>query len=324
MGHELFSISRIGTKRVLWMMGLMFAMILALQYFELPYGFSLSSLLSAGKVSVIEEGDSHSPAHNPLSKTELVADPPLSDSINSTSSHDSYGMANYTEVFEEQRDDEFIPEEDHTLKEALELDLDANATKSSSTEDSIEPVENSTVDDESINNDLQRNNQSFDRKDDSLRNDSIGINGTKSSISTLGYSNHSGDNFAAPPAVPPISSSSMMFGNTSNISQNSSSHDVSVGSNAPAPNSSEKLNAYVKEKVEVNTSNKSEKTEQLHSERDIVKNKSVSEEKKVPRLPFSGVYTLSEMDSLLLESRASYSPIVSSKISCLSHNGWSL
>lgn len=311
MGQELFLISRIGTKRVLWPMGLMFAMILAFQYFEfeLPYGFSLSSLLSAGKVTITEEGSSLSPAGDPISKTELVADSPLASSINSTASNDK--MANYTEVFEEQRDDEFIPEQDHTLKESLELDMDDDADKPSSSGDLIQPVENSTVD-ESINDGMGGNNQSFDGKDNSLRNDSIGINGTESYISTLGYSNHSGDNFSAPPAVPP----------TSNIATNTSSHDNSVGSNAP--DTSDKLKTSAGEKVEKNT-DKSEKTEQLHGDLNVAKNKSASEEKKVPKAPSSGVYTISEMDSLLFESRTANSPIVSVEtlsvlMDCLSKN----
>ncbi|KAA0064084.1 putative glycosyltransferase [Cucumis melo var. makuwa] len=301
MGQELFSMSRIGTKRVLWLMGLMFAMILAFQYFELPYGFSLSSLLSAGKVSVMEEGSSQSPVGEPKLKTEIVADSPL----------------------EEQRDDEFVPEQDHTLKESLELDIDGDGNNSSLSGDLMEHV-----DEESIYGNLQGHNQSFDGKDKSLGNDSMGIDGTESYVSTLGYNNHSGDNFAtspsvpptsssswivrdtsniamnisrgdnfaASPAVPPISSSSLIMENTSNIASNTSSHDVFVGSNAP--NTSDKPD-------------KSVKTEQLHSDSSTSKNKSVSEEKKVPKVPFSGVYTIADMDNLLLESR-SKSPLVPS------------
>ncbi|CAK9309993.1 unnamed protein product [Citrullus colocynthis] len=258
MGQELFSISRVGTKRVLWLMGLMFAMILAFQCFELPNGFSLSSLLSAGKVSVIEEGSSPSPVGDPTTKTQIVADSP-----------------------HEQRDDEFVPEEDHTLKESLELDMDDDANRTSSLGGSMEPVDNSTVGDESIDGD-----QSFDGKDNSLRNDSIRING---------YNNHSVDNFAASPAVPPTSSSSLIEGNTISIATNTSSQNVFVGSNAP--NTSDRLD-------------KKEKTEQLHSDGNTSKNKSVSEERKVSKVPLSGVYTIAEMDNLLFESRTSNSPLV--------------
>lgn len=288
MGQELFLISRIGTKRVIWLIGVIFAMILAFQCFELPYGFS--SLLTAGKVSVIEQGGS--PVGDPVSKSELVADAPVADSVNSTASHDSYGMENYTEVLEEQRNDGFVPEEDHTLKESLELDMDGEANNSSLSGDVMGPVENSTIDD-----DLGGNDQSFNEIDNSLQNGSIGINGTESSVSTLAYNN----SFATAPAVPPTSSSSLIVQNTSNIALNTSSHDSSVGTNAPD-----------KSKTSV------EKTKQLNGDPNTEKHKPVFVEKKVPEVPFAGVLTISEMNKLLFESRSSYSSIVRDKLSCLS------
>ncbi|XP_023513553.1 probable glycosyltransferase At5g03795 [Cucurbita pepo subsp. pepo] len=256
MGQELCSISQIGSRRVIWLMGVMFAMILAFQCFELSFGYSLFSLFSVGKVIVNEEGSSSSsPVDDPISKTGLVAESPLADGINSTASNHSYDRAN----------------------------------QPSSSGDLIEPVGNSTIN-------MQGNNRSFDGKDDSLRNDSIG------------YNNHSSNNFAAPPAVPPTSSSLMIVGNTSSVATNASSPNSSLGSNAP--DTSDKLKTSVEEKDEKNTSDKNEKTEPLHGDHGIGKNKTVSEKKQVPKDPSSGIYTISDMDSLLFETRSSNRPIV--------------
>ncbi|XP_006439146.2 probable glycosyltransferase At5g03795, partial [Citrus clementina] len=50
MGYEIRSLCQGETKRLLWPMGIMLTVIVAFQYFELPYDHVLSSVFSTGKV----------------------------------------------------------------------------------------------------------------------------------------------------------------------------------------------------------------------------------------------------------------------------------
>lgn len=50
MGMELLSVCQVETRRVLWIVGMIFALVLVVQRLEHPYGNLLSSILSAAKV----------------------------------------------------------------------------------------------------------------------------------------------------------------------------------------------------------------------------------------------------------------------------------
>ncbi|KAI7988732.1 putative glycosyltransferase [Camellia lanceoleosa] len=73
---------RMETRRLLWLLGVTFAVVMVFQHFELPYGSVLSSLLSTGKVSF--QGKSSFPAGHEPSNSELIGNTTLLNDLNST------------------------------------------------------------------------------------------------------------------------------------------------------------------------------------------------------------------------------------------------
>ncbi|XP_059458446.1 probable glycosyltransferase At5g03795 [Corylus avellana] len=77
MGRELLCLCRVEARRLIWLIGMMFAVILVFQYCEFPYGNLLSSLFSAGKASVggnssFQNGDSPSQSVSIGNMTNLI------------------------------------------------------------------------------------------------------------------------------------------------------------------------------------------------------------------------------------------------------------
>ena len=85
MGQELFSFFRLESKRLLWFIGITVAIILALQYLELPYGNVLLSLFSAGNTPT--SGSSVIQGRDPPSVSEIVNNVTMFNQANSTSEH---------------------------------------------------------------------------------------------------------------------------------------------------------------------------------------------------------------------------------------------
>ncbi|KAK8505327.1 hypothetical protein V6N13_045766 [Hibiscus sabdariffa] len=65
MGHELKSWFQLDARKLIWLIGIMFFVIIKLQYLEVPYGYVLSTSFPSGKVSV--EGQSSFLAGSPSS-----------------------------------------------------------------------------------------------------------------------------------------------------------------------------------------------------------------------------------------------------------------
>ncbi|KAE8676106.1 Exostosin family protein, putative isoform 2 [Hibiscus syriacus] len=55
MRHEVKSLLQVNTRKLIWLIGITFAVIITFQYLELPYGNVFSSLFPSGKVSVEEQ-----------------------------------------------------------------------------------------------------------------------------------------------------------------------------------------------------------------------------------------------------------------------------
>ncbi|CAK9188466.1 unnamed protein product [Ilex paraguariensis] len=70
------------TRRLIWLLGTIFAVIMVVQYSEIPYGSVLSSILSAGKASFA--GESNSPAKNLPSNSDRVGNTTLLNGLNLT------------------------------------------------------------------------------------------------------------------------------------------------------------------------------------------------------------------------------------------------
>ncbi|XP_057423858.1 probable glycosyltransferase At3g07620 [Lotus japonicus] len=81
MGQDFFNLFHLETKRLLWLIGITFAVIISFQYLELPYGNVLLSLFSADKVST-----SHTTAPSP--ELGIVSNATIFNEANSTDEHD--------------------------------------------------------------------------------------------------------------------------------------------------------------------------------------------------------------------------------------------
>jgi hypothetical protein len=81
-------------RRLIWLIGMMFAVILMLQYFELPYGNLLSSLFSAAKASVV--GNSSFQTGDSPSQSEFIGNMTNLFGSNSHSAYSVHERANST------------------------------------------------------------------------------------------------------------------------------------------------------------------------------------------------------------------------------------
>lgn len=94
MGYEIRCSCQGETKRLLWLMGIMFTVIVAFQYFELPYDRVLSSVFSTGKVPAPAVENNSLVTGGPESKSEIASD--TANGLNSTGTHNVHEMANDT------------------------------------------------------------------------------------------------------------------------------------------------------------------------------------------------------------------------------------
>ncbi|KAK3015951.1 hypothetical protein RJ639_007328 [Escallonia herrerae] len=136
------------TKRLLWLMGLIFAMVLMVQYFELPYGNVLSSLFSGSKVQLPKVG---SPLSGDLSQnTKGIGYPAPFDGLNSTGAMSTGDIANKTQINETMGigfEDGVISEGNQEVNDdSLESDEEGDPVDGSPLEDLVEPSQNSNTD----------------------------------------------------------------------------------------------------------------------------------------------------------------------------------
>ncbi|KAJ1399113.1 Exostosin-like [Sesbania bispinosa] len=96
MGQEFLSLFQLETKRLLWLIGITFAVILAFQYLELPYGNVLLSLFSADKIP--SSGSAILQSTDPSPESEIVSNITMFNQGNSTGGHALEKMANKTRI----------------------------------------------------------------------------------------------------------------------------------------------------------------------------------------------------------------------------------
>ncbi|KAG6670690.1 hypothetical protein I3843_Q045700 [Carya illinoinensis] len=94
MGQQLLRLCLVEARRLIWLAGMMFAVIFAFYYFEFPFGYVLPSSFSAGKVSLVPNSHSHS-GDSP-SKSEVFGNMTISISSNSPSTFSTHERANWT------------------------------------------------------------------------------------------------------------------------------------------------------------------------------------------------------------------------------------
>jgi len=122
MGQEFLSLFQLETKRLLWLIGVTFAVILTFQYLEFPYGTVLVSLFSADKIPT--PGSSTFKSSDVPSKFKLVSNVTLVNPENFTVDH-AFEIANKTLIFggnETIPRTSFVLEPGHTSNMSLGFD----------------------------------------------------------------------------------------------------------------------------------------------------------------------------------------------------------
>lgn len=306
MVQKLFTLCQAETRRFLWIMGLLFALVIMFQYFELPYGTGLSSLFSAAKFPVsgksnLQNGDSQS-------NSEIVGNMWHSNDSNHTGTGTTIEIANNTRSASG-----FVSEGKGSSNSSFELDDDNNDAKEHSSITATEQNRTSiaegvkNVDNRFSPEENREPEQNSNRKiNTSYTNSSMSGIGNRSSIVTSDNVGSSGAGFVSPPTMsPPFNSSeytSPAVANTSII----------------IPTVSGSSNTSLVEKEGSTTLEKNEKSDQLHSDLNRTENTSyitrVPEMNKQPEVPALAVYPISEMNNLLIRSRASYYSVVCMKL----------
>ncbi|KAM7459365.1 hypothetical protein LguiA_036359 [Lonicera macranthoides] len=119
MGHEFRHKCPVDSKRSLLLTGLVFSMVLMVQYFELPYGNVLSSLFSGSKAQI--------PASSPDGDSSQNTQTTFLDNLNSTNTSVAHEIANITKISEGTDLDlrsNFVSERNGDSDDVLEFDED--------------------------------------------------------------------------------------------------------------------------------------------------------------------------------------------------------
>ncbi|KAM7259835.1 hypothetical protein ACFE04_015576 [Oxalis oulophora] len=298
MVQGLRSVCRIETRLLSWLIGMTLLVIVSFQYFEFPYE-SFNSLLSAGKVSVEDENRSSNVSSTPNSvdasqtnsSSSAVNDKELSsadgnftitsgdkvnstftlpDIGNSTEHNENSNMDSGTERSSEKNgtmDDNFSlgSEDDDEANQTLSLGNTGNDASLNQT--SLSPVESSNGE-----SDKQTNNSTVHNDDSSGNGDG------KESFTQENAKSPSAD-FPPPFPAPPTIDSSVE--KTKNVDLSRISPQISVAPNITSPTS------FISNQSEV---------DKLHD--------SVPEVRRKPVMPTQGVYSIADMNRLLIQNRA--------------------
>ncbi|KAF3952415.1 hypothetical protein CMV_022020 [Castanea mollissima] len=272
MDQQLLRLCQVETKSLIWVTGMMFAAILVFQYFELPYGNVLSSLFSADKVLVVRNV-SISTGHSP-NKSEMINN--MTVLIGSNTTYAINERANNTEIFngrERNPWDASVRDRNGGTNQSLKFDENVNAEEAREPEQSF-----------NVKNDTTNSNFSMHKieKDENS--------------STSEHIESSDAGFASPsPALPPMTSSHA-----------SSQSVVDIDSTPPVVDS----NTTLLEKDRTTAPNFNENSGNLRGELIPLGDNSslnrVTQVNKALEMPTSSVISISEMNNLLLQNRASY------------------
>lgn len=289
-------------KRLLWVMGMVFAVVIVFQYFELPYGSALFSLFPAGKVPGV--GNSSYAIGNSPSKPEMIGNMTFLNGSNSTDTYAIHERADNTgtsEGMDRNPKNDFLSDRNGGLNKSLGLDVDNGANKESSAENPVELNRNSTVtnvknsDNGPAPEEAKEPKQILYQKNDTIDGDfPVGKDGKGTNTSASGHIGNEDPGFASPsPALPPLTSS-----------PNAASATV-VDIRTPVVDSNTSL-------LEKNGTTATENIKKsglfqggLTPSGNNSSVNSVPEVNKGVQMPMSAVISMSEMNDLLLLSHAS-------------------
>ncbi|KAJ7965948.1 Exostosin family protein [Quillaja saponaria] len=289
MGQKLFSMLQTETKRLLWLIGMTFSVILVFQYFELPYSNVFSSLFTANKIP--SEGNSSFQIRDPPSKSGIIGNMTLLNGSISSGGYDIHEIVN--EDTRTSKGKNTKPK--HDLVSEIGRDshkpLEIDDRDTDSTVDSIDNTDHGSAPEPAgelewssyrINDTTDRSHLSFKGK---ITPRSEHKNGSFSA------------NFTSPsPAKPPLFPSSPLTSPTK------------VDPNITIPVLSSDSNIAASEKDLKSSPNKNKTSRPLQSVDPMSKNSSTRsppKENKEINEPNEAVTSISEMNKLLIQSRGS-------------------
>ncbi|XP_050388289.1 probable glycosyltransferase At3g07620 [Argentina anserina] len=283
MGQDLFSFCPTEARRLLWIVGMLFALILVLQHLELPYGSHLSSVLSARQVPV--EKNSSFQARDPSSVVSMVGNESVINRLDDTATHPFHEIAinNRTSVM--------VSDGSGSSERVLEIDEDEDESGSL-------VKQNTTLSENSVKNLQTYTVQEGGRKPGNLDKDNT-------TDITLNTTDPGGNSNASIPTNPPAYSP---------VNPSLSTSPVVVETDVGAPIISVDSNVTLEGKDQTPPPEKTENSEPLHSGlNEPGKDSSVTGVpvlNKVPKVPALEVYTISDMNKLIHHSQTSYPSVI--------------
>ena len=306
MGQQRLRLCQVETRSLIWITGMMFAVILVFQCFELPYGNVLSSLFSAGNVSAVGNSTVWT-GYSPY-KSEMINNMTILNGSNTTYAINE--RANNTGISngrDRNPQDDSVPDRSGGSNQSLRSDEDINADKESSSENLVEPNKISmaanvkSVDNGSAPDEAREPEQSFYLKNDTTdSNFSIHKIEKEKNSSTSDHIESPDAGYVSPsPALPPMTSSYA-----------ASQPVVDTNIRSPVVDS----NTSLLEKDRTTASDINENSGNLRDELTPLGDNSslnrVPEVNKGLEMPTSSVVSISEMNNLLIQSLASYHSMV--------------
>uniref|UniRef100_A0A5B7BUN7 Exostosin GT47 domain-containing protein n=1 Tax=Davidia involucrata TaxID=16924 RepID=A0A5B7BUN7_DAVIN len=146
MGHESRYLCKVETRRLLWLMGMVLAAVLVVHYFELPYVHVISSLFSASKAQTLEIGSL--PTGDSSHYPKMLVNVTPSNVLNSTDTDAVHETVNVTKISEGNDiglKNDSVSESEGGSDDSIELDEDSDPEDESSSVDFVELDHNSTV-----------------------------------------------------------------------------------------------------------------------------------------------------------------------------------
>lgn len=304
MDHKLHSICQLETRKLLWLLGTSFAMVILLQFIELPRGNVLGSLFSPVKVPM--EGDivdvEDSPSESYMSSNKTLSND--SDTTTASTIHervDDDGLEERGSVFYNGT----VPKSNTIFDEPYGLNNYTSGHEKSSTENQVEvngtttpPISNKSIGgyapEEATapesNARLSLNSSTMD-SDSTAANKENNIKISEHGENTVSY-------IPPSPAIPPVDSSP----NSSSLIKEGPRSTISIPSFV-SNNSSTEVYWTPTHKEDVKSNQmKGDVSSLSHSS----PRASIHDRNKTPQAPTSTVITIAEMNALLLQSRVVY------------------
>ncbi|CAH2080547.1 unnamed protein product [Thlaspi arvense] len=296
MGHEFRHFLQGESRRLIWVIGIIFSLILVVQYFELPYGSVVSSLFYANQTQAMGKA-----AVNPIVKGNITS----FDGPNATDVNAIQNIANATKSSggnNTSLENDFLSERNGGSNSSLDLSDDADPEDESPTERFIdEPSQNLTMEKTVTDNGLASReikeyaNSTPPNNFHADKNSSLGR--IQEAIIHFTEEKNGTDSAPAPSLTLPPTSSISDLKSPAKLNMTSQGPVMSVYPNASSPSN------------DVDPFSNDGKSEQMQHDAvqsdNIFPHTTVPAVNKKPDLSTKAVLSLSEMYDLLLQSHAS-------------------